>query len=159
VRRRKFGFGITFKLSNSRLLIAEWLNVKVNSTFGFAMTTLSGVLFGGRLPRATGLSIVQSLCLALQYGILSANLVYPITWKIDIEGYDGICIAGLNSAIAPQYISIEMDHLCGASDLGRLAELGYKGFKIICQNNAWHQVTTGNLAFYRWALINRSFAA
>jgi hypothetical protein len=70
--------------------------------------------------------------------------------KIDIEGYDGICIAGLNSAIAPQYISIEMDHLCGASDLGRLAELGYKGFKIICQNNAWHQVTTGNLAFYRW---------
>ena len=36
------------------------------------------------------------------------------------------------------------------SDLGQLAELGYKDFKIICQNNAWHQVTTGNLAFYSW---------
>ena len=74
----------------------------------------------------------------------------PHYMKIDIEGYDGICIAGLNNAIAPQYISIEMDHLRGASDLGQLADLGYKGFKIICQNNAWHQVTTGNSAFYRW---------
>jgi FkbM family methyltransferase len=70
--------------------------------------------------------------------------------KIDIEGNDGVCISGLASASAPQYISIEMSHSCGDRDLQRLAELGYRGFKVICQNNAWHQVTARNIWLYRW---------
>jgi len=69
--------------------------------------------------------------------------------KIDIQGNDGVCIAGLSAASAPPYISIELDLVRGDRDIGRLAALGYRGFKVICQNTAWHQVTTGNIWFYR----------
>jgi FkbM family methyltransferase len=68
--------------------------------------------------------------------------------KIDIEGNDRICIAGLTDAAAPSYISIEMDHNQGDQDIQRLFDLGYRGFKVICQNNAWHQVTMSNIGFY-----------
>lgn len=71
--------------------------------------------------------------------------------KIDIEGNDRICIAGLTDAAAPPYISVEMDHARGDEDIQRLAELGYRGFKLICQNNSWHQVNTRNIWFYEWA--------
>jgi FkbM family methyltransferase len=69
--------------------------------------------------------------------------------KIDIEGNDRVCIAGLSSATAPPYISIEMDHFRGNEDLRRLAELGYQDFKVICQNNSWHQVTKHNMWLYQ----------
>jgi FkbM family methyltransferase len=68
--------------------------------------------------------------------------------KIDIEGNDRICIAGLTNAVVPTYISIEMDHAQGDQDIQRLAELGYRDFKVICQNNSWHQVTLRNMWFY-----------
>jgi len=71
----------------------------------------------------------------------------PDYMKIDIEGNDRICIAGLTSTTAPRYVSIEMDHSCGERDLQILAGLGYRGFKVICQNNSWHQVTTRNIRF------------
>lgn len=70
--------------------------------------------------------------------------------KIDIEGNDRICIGGLTRASAPSYISIEMDHGQGDEDIERLADLGYRGFKVICQNDAWHQVTTANMWLYRF---------
>jgi FkbM family methyltransferase len=68
--------------------------------------------------------------------------------KIDIEGNDGVCIAGLNDATAPRYISIEMDHSQGDRDIKKLFALGYRGFKVICQNNSWQQVTTDSIRFY-----------
>jgi hypothetical protein len=49
--------------------------------------------------------------------------------EIDIEGNDRICIAGLASATAPRYISIEMDHSCGEKDLQILTGLGYRVLK------------------------------
>lgn len=70
--------------------------------------------------------------------------------KIDIEGNDRICISGLTSDTAPRYISIEMDHSCGEQDLQILSRLGYRGFKVICQNDSWHQVTKRNIGFYEW---------
>jgi FkbM family methyltransferase len=73
--------------------------------------------------------------------------------KIDIEGGDTACISGLTSAAAPRYISVELDHsdqLRGEQELQILAELGYQRFKIICQNNSWHQVTKRNIGFYKW---------
>jgi FkbM family methyltransferase len=73
----------------------------------------------------------------------------PDYMKIDIEGNDRVCIAGLTSATAPSYISIEMDHFRGDQDLRRLKELGYRGFKVICQNNSWHQVTKRNIWLYQ----------
>jgi FkbM family methyltransferase len=70
--------------------------------------------------------------------------------KIDIEGNDGICIAGLTATTAPQYISVEFDYWnYGDRDIERLFELGYRGFKVVCQTNAWHQVTTRNIRLYQ----------
>jgi len=74
----------------------------------------------------------------------------PDYMKIDIEGNDRICISGLTIATAPRYVSIEMDHSAGEQDLHILARLGYQGFKVICQNNSWHQVTARNIGFYEW---------
>jgi FkbM family methyltransferase len=73
----------------------------------------------------------------------------PDYMKIDIEGNDRICIGGLTSDTAPPYISIEMDHSCGDQDLAILTRIGYRNFKVICQNNSWHQVTARNIAFYK----------
>jgi FkbM family methyltransferase len=72
----------------------------------------------------------------------------PDYMKIDIEGYDRICIGGLRSATSPKYISIEMDHIQGNRDIQRLYDLGYRGFKVICQSNAWHQATIENIWVY-----------
>jgi len=69
--------------------------------------------------------------------------------KIDIEGNDRVCITGLAPAAAPRYISIEMAHSDGDLDIQRLFDLGYRGFKVICQNNAWHHGTVMNMGFYR----------
>jgi hypothetical protein len=60
----------------------------------------------------------------------------PDYMKIDIEGNDTICIAGLTNATATRYISIEMDHSCGEEDLQILAGLGYQDFKAICQKDS-----------------------
>ena len=73
----------------------------------------------------------------------------PDYMKIDIEGNDRVCIAGLTRAVAPKYISIEMNHGQGDKDIQRLAELGYRDFKVICQNNSWHQAALRNLWFYK----------
>jgi hypothetical protein len=77
-----------------------------------------------------------------------AEFGVPDFMKIDIEGNDRICIAGLTEAAAPPYISIEMDHERGDEDIRRLAELGYRYFKLICQNDGWRQVTVRNVSFY-----------
>jgi FkbM family methyltransferase len=69
--------------------------------------------------------------------------------KIDIEGHDKICIEGLTTATAPPYISIEMEIARADEDIQRLGDLGYRGFKVICQNIGWRQVTTRNFWFYR----------
>jgi FkbM family methyltransferase len=72
----------------------------------------------------------------------------PDHMKIDIEGNDRICIAGLTNTAAPPYVSIEMDHARGDEDIKRLVELGYCSFKVICQNNAWRQATIRNMWLY-----------
>lgn len=69
--------------------------------------------------------------------------------KIDIEGNDKICIASLTRAAASPYISIEMELARAGQDIQRLGDLGYRGFKVICQNLGWRQVTTKNIWFYR----------
>lgn len=77
-----------------------------------------------------------------------AEFGVPDYMKVDIEGNDRVCIAGLTQAAAPRYISIELDHEHGDWDIRRLAELGYCDFKLICQNDGWHQITTKNLWLY-----------
>ena len=81
----------------------------------------------------------------------------PDYMKIDIEANDRICIEHLTRAIAPKFISIEADLENGEQDIQTLFRLGYRHFKVICQSNSWHQVTTRNMWAYRLLAPNRYF--
>ena len=89
---------------------------------------------------------VQVDCIPIQEII--GRFGVPDYMKIDIEGSDMYCLKGLTKETAPRYISIEMYHQAGDLEIRSLHELGYRRFKIICQNNAWNQVTKNNLWFY-----------
>ena len=86
-------------------------------------------------------------CVSIQDII--ARFGVPDYMKIDIEGNDRYCVDGLTKDTSPRYISIEMDHATGGRQIGALHGLGYRRFKVICQNNAWQQVTKNNLWFYK----------
>ena len=73
----------------------------------------------------------------------------PDYMKIDIEGNDRYCVDGLTKDTSPKYISVEMSHAEGDRQIRSLYELGYRRFKVICQNNVWQQLTENNLWFYR----------
>ena len=57
----------------------------------------------------------------------------PYYCKIDIEGNDWLCLAGMTAETAPKYLSIEMSHAQGDRDLAMLSALGYSDFKIVSQ--------------------------
>jgi FkbM family methyltransferase len=78
-----------------------------------------------------------------------ARFGVPDYMKIDIEGNDKYCLSGLTKDTSPRYISIEMDHAAGEREIRCLYALGYRRFKVICQNNVWNQVTENNLWFYK----------
>jgi FkbM family methyltransferase len=90
---------------------------------------------------------VEVDCVPIQDVI--ARFGVPDYMKIDIEGNDKYCLDGLTKDTSPRYISIEMDHAAGEREIQRLYELGYRRFKVICQNNMWNQVTEDNLWCYR----------
>jgi FkbM family methyltransferase len=54
----------------------------------------------------------------------------PYYLKVDIEGNDFICIADLDRADLPAYVSVEFNH---TNLLDHLKKLGYRGFKCIDQ--------------------------
>ena len=55
----------------------------------------------------------------------------PCYMKVDIEGYDYLCIRALNSDDLPKYISVELDR--DHELVEELRQLGYQKFKIINQ--------------------------
>jgi FkbM family methyltransferase len=90
---------------------------------------------------------VQVDCVPIQDVI--ARFGVPDYMKIDIEGNDQYCVDGLTKDTSPRYISVEMNHAEGDRQIQALYGLGYRRFKVICQNNSWQQVTENNLWFYR----------
>jgi FkbM family methyltransferase len=66
----------------------------------------------------------------------------PIFLKVDIEGYDLLCVKDLVGRPLPQFISVESECVGDADDLDEsmflamlnaLHEVGYRRFKLICQ--------------------------
>lgn len=53
--------------------------------------------------------------------------------KIDIEGNDWLCLAGMTPDTAPPFVSIEMSYADAARDFDRLEALGYTRFKLVSQ--------------------------
>ena len=56
----------------------------------------------------------------------------PYYLKIDIEGYDRICLDSLQAGHCPQFLSCEITH--GHGLVERLYELGYRRFKLVNQS-------------------------
>ena len=68
-----------------------------------------------------------------RFGEILAEQGVPFFCKIDIEGHDRLCLEGMTPETAPRYLSIEMNHRSGDSDIELLRALGYQRFKIISQ--------------------------
>lgn len=59
----------------------------------------------------------------------------PEHLKVDIEGFDRLCLEGLGPETRPRFVSVEMDHATGDRDIALLAGLGYDRFACIRQND------------------------
>jgi FkbM family methyltransferase len=68
----------------------------------------------------------------------------PYFLKIDIEGNDRLCLQDLCHFDRPQLLSIEMSHDDGGTDIEMLANLGYRAFKCVRQND-FAEIHSGNI--------------
>lgn len=80
----------------------------------------------------SGCKVVRTRCVPFseilqEYGV-------PFYLKVDIEGNDHLCLAGLVSECLPRYVSFESS-LDGSREIQRLSELGYSNFKFVRQND------------------------
>jgi FkbM family methyltransferase len=71
-------------------------------------------------------------------GMSSADLIeergVPYYAKIDIEGFDLVCLNGFrNAGAAPDYVSVEVDFYTVDQLIGMLSELGYCRFALVGQ--------------------------
>lgn len=67
----------------------------------------------------------------------------PYYLKVDIEKSDRLCVAGIDPADAPRYVSVEFN---GLDDLVALRDLGYDKFKVIDQATTGHPQLGGGPA-------------
>jgi FkbM family methyltransferase len=67
------------------------------------------------------------------FGSIIEEYGVPYFCKIDIEGFDSVCLRSLNRRTAPEYISVEMSLKGPTGDLHLLKNLGYSKFKIVSQ--------------------------
>lgn len=83
---------------------------------------------GGRHGSRCHSVIVQCLPLSSiirEYGV-------PYYLKIDIEGYDRVCLDSLQTGRCPRYVSCELAH--GDGLIEQLHNLGYRRFKLVNQS-------------------------
>jgi FkbM family methyltransferase len=69
-------------------------------------------------------------CLRLDTIIRDYGVPYYL--KIDIEGYDRVCLNSLQPGHCPQYLSCELTHVDGLFE--QLHNLGYRRFKLVNQS-------------------------
>lgn len=65
-----------------------------------------------------------------EFGGVLREYGMPFYLKVDIEGFDHYCLAALEGADLPKYVSFEM---CRLEELGMLSKAGYTRFKVIGQ--------------------------
>ena len=83
---------------------------------------------GGKTSRPVKVETRPFASILAEYGV-------PHYCKVDIEGNDDLCLAGITRETRPTYVSIELSHRTADSDFKRMSELGYSRFKIIDQSN------------------------
>lgn len=66
-------------------------------------------------------------------GDLFGEYGVPFYCKIDVEGFDHICVRTLAPRAAPKYLSMEFDCGTAEDDIAHLADLGFTRFKIVSQ--------------------------
>lgn len=72
---------------------------------------------------------LRSTDLILQYGV-------PRYAKIDIEGFDLVCLKGFQLAgAAPRYLSVEVDFYTVGEMISLLQDLGYRRFALVSQKS------------------------
>ncbi len=67
------------------------------------------------------------------FGAILQKYGTPYYCKVDIEGNDILCLDGIAPDSRPQFLSVEMSHAVGDSQLAKMRDLGYARFKLISQ--------------------------
>ena len=116
------------------------VNVAIAATAGEAeLFVPTGVELGGSLVESNAARFgrpMQRVRVRCQtFTAILAEHGVPHYAKIDIEGHDRLCLDALTPGHCPPYLSIEMSHADGDADIRRLAELGFRGFKCVRQND------------------------
>ncbi|MBB5697188.1 FkbM family methyltransferase [Sphingomonas yantingensis] len=84
----------------------------------------------------------------LRFDQIVAEHGIPLYCKVDIEGNDWLCLAGMDPQTRPRYVSIEMSYEKGDRDFKLLRDLGFKEYKIISQVS-WSQPTQALISLNR----------
>jgi FkbM family methyltransferase len=103
---------------------------------------------GGTAARSISVSTLPFKRLIEDHGV-------PDYLKIDIEGNDRLCLQGLSGCELPPFVSVEMCHEDGGTDIDILADLGYTGFRCVRQND-FRDILPENID--RQAVIRRVLA-
>lgn len=91
-------------------------------------------------------------------GSIITEFGIPDYLKVDIEGYDLVCVNGLSPSALPPYISVEseavgegeaLDDQRALATLEALSKLGYCKFKLIAQHDFWPLTGSGAQMLYR----------
>lgn len=89
--------------------------------------------FSREMASRDGLSCTAITVPTKPLGSIIRDYGVPYYCKIDVEGYDRMCVDSLTPDLAPTYISVEMNRQEGGDDLKRLKDLNYRRFKVISQ--------------------------
>ena len=88
------------------------------------------------------------------FGDLLEKYGVPLFVKLDIEGYDSLCVRQIcNGSKLSRFVSFEAGD-DAAEDVKLLSEAGYRGFRCVRQND-WREITLSNVRRQSW--IRRFF--
>jgi FkbM family methyltransferase len=110
--------------------------------------------FDPNWARKHGATSVETRIACRRFDSILAQYGVPRYLKVDIEGYDHLCLEALSASNAPEYVSFE----CGPNSLAmvaRLYDIGYRRFNVMNQFNftAMAVPYAGSLAHLKWSLV------
>jgi FkbM family methyltransferase len=110
--------------------------------------------FDPNWARRHGATSVETRITCRRFDSILTQYGVPRYLKVDIEGYDNLCLEALSSADAPEYVSFE----CGPNSLAmvaRLYDIGYRRFNLMNQFNftTISVAYPGGFAHLKWSLV------
>jgi len=120
------------EIASGRLTVLNIGIAEAEGTLSFWVNEANDTQSSFNEARAKRYGPCHEICVpCIPLSVVMEQQGIPYYMKVDIEGYDYLCIRALNSKNLPKYISVELDR---DHDLvAELHQLGYQRFKVINQ--------------------------